>query len=143
MDQPPFVRVAFYAPTPVVLATGLNVRTLFFTAATLVLTVFVCGLAPALAGACGELAEELKVQGPGSHRSSAQSRLANILIVAQVALSMVLLAAAGLLLHSLFNLETFNAGFDRDKVLIVTMNGYSASRTRDQIAQFYANFSIA
>ena len=50
----------------------------------------------------------------------------------------MLLAAAGLLLHSLFNLETFNAGFDRDKVLIVTMNGYSASRTRDQIAQFYA-----
>jgi macrolide transport system ATP-binding/permease protein len=122
----------------VVLATGLNARTLLFTGATLALTVLVCGLAPSLAAARGELAEELKVQGPGSHRSSAQSRLGNILIVAQVALSMVLLAAAGLLLHSLFNLETFNAGFDRDRVLVVTMNGYSASRTRDQIAQFYA-----
>jgi predicted permease len=122
----------------VVLATGLNARTLLFTAATLALTALVCGLAPSLAAARGELAEELKVQGPGPHRSSAQSRLGNILIVAQVALSMVLLAAAGLLLHSLFNLETFNAGFDRDKVLIVTMNGYSASRTRDQIAQFFS-----
>ncbi|MGA6955745.1 MAG: ADOP family duplicated permease, partial [Candidatus Acidiferrales bacterium] len=123
---------------PVILSTGLHPRTLLFAAVTLVLTVLVCGLAPALAATRGELAEELKVQGPGSQRSSAQSRLGSILIVAQVALSMMLLAAAGLLLHSLFNLETFDAGFDRDKVLIVSMSGYSASRTRDQVAQFYA-----
>jgi macrolide transport system ATP-binding/permease protein len=122
---------------PVVLSTALNVRTLLFTAAVLALTVVVCGLAPALAAMPGELSEELKVQGSGSHRSSAQSRMSNALIVAQVALSMMLLAAAGLLLHSLFNLETFDAGFDRDKVLLVTMSGYSASRSRDQIAQFY------
>lgn len=123
---------------PVVLGTGLNIRTLLFNGAVLVLTVLLCGLAPALAAARGELAEELMVQGPGSQRSSAQSRLGNMLIVSQVALSMMLLAAAGLLLHSLFNLETFDAGFDRDRVLIATMNGYTASRTRDQIAQFYA-----
>jgi predicted permease len=123
---------------PIVLATDLNARTLLFTAAALALTVLVCGLAPALAATRGELAEELKGQGSGSYRSPAQSRLGNILIVAQVALSMMLLAAAGLLLHSLFNLETFNAGLDRDKVLIVTMNGYSTSRTRHQIAQFYS-----
>ncbi len=122
---------------PIVLATGLNARTLLFAAGALALTVLVCGLAPAVAATRGELAEELKVQGSGTHRSAAHSRMGNILIVAQVALSMMLLAAAGLLLHSLFNLETFDAGFDRDKVLVVTMNGYSASRTRDQIAQFY------
>jgi macrolide transport system ATP-binding/permease protein len=123
---------------PVNLSTGLNARTLLFTVATLAVTVLVCGLAPALAATRGELAEELKVQGVGSQRSSAQSRMSNALIVAQIALSMMLLAAAGLLLHSLFNLETYDAGFDRDKVLLVTMNGYSASRTRDQIAHFYA-----
>jgi predicted permease len=123
---------------PIVLATGLSVRTLVFTAVVLVLTVLVCGLAPALAAVRGELAEELKIQGPGSQRSSAQSRVGNVLIVSQVALSMMLLAAAGLLLHSLFNLETFDAGFDRDKVLIVSMSSYSAAHTRDQIAQFYA-----
>lgn len=97
----------------------------------LVLTVFVCGLAPAFSATRGELAEELKTQGNASRRSSAQSRLGNILVVVQVALSMVLLAGAGLLLRSLFNLETFNAGFDRDKVSVVRLNGYSASRTRD------------
>jgi predicted permease len=123
---------------PVVLSTSLSVRTLLFTASALAFTVIVCGLAPSLAATRGELAEELKVQGPASHRSSAQSRLGSVLIVAQVALSMMLLATAGLLLHTLYNLETFDAGFERDKVLIVTMNGYSSSRTRDQVAQFYS-----
>ena len=122
---------------PVLLATSLNRRSLFFTAIVLVLTVLVCGLAPAVFATRGELAADLKTQGAGYRGSVAQSRLGSFLIVAQVALSMTLLAGAGLLLHSLFNLETFDAGFDRDKVLIVTMNGYSASRTRDQVAKFY------
>ena len=122
---------------PVILSTGLNARTLLFTVAALAFTVLVCGFAPAFAATRGELSEELKVQGSASHRSTAQTRLGNALIVAQIALSMMLLVAAGLFLHSLFNLETLDAGFDRDKVLIVTMTGYSSSRTRDQIAQFY------
>jgi macrolide transport system ATP-binding/permease protein len=122
---------------PITLSTQLNGRSLLFTSILLALTVLVTGLAPALSATRGQLAEELKAQGGGSHRSSTQSRLGRILIVAQVALSMILLAGAGLLLHSLYNLETFDAGFDRDKVSIVTINGYSASRTRDQVAAFY------
>jgi predicted permease len=121
---------------PITLATGLNGRLLSFTALVLALTVLICGLAPALSATRGELAEDLKVQGSASHRSSSQSRLGNVLIVAQVALSLMLLAGAGLLLRSLFNLETFDTGFNRDKVLAVAMNGYSASRTRDQVAAF-------
>jgi predicted permease len=122
---------------PVVLATGLNLRSLLFTVAVLAFSVLVCGLAPALSATRGELAQDLKAQGSGSQSSSAQSRLSQVLIIAQVTLSMMLLAGAGLLLRSLFNLETFDAGFDRDKVLAVTMGGYSASRTRDQVAAFY------
>ncbi|HXN98504.1 MAG TPA: ABC transporter permease [Candidatus Acidoferrales bacterium] len=122
---------------PITLSTQLNGRSLLFTSVLLALTVLISGLAPALSATRGELAEELKAQGGGSHRSSTQSRLGRFLIVAQVALSMTLLAGASLLLHSLFNLETFDAGFDRDKVSIVTMNGYSASRTRDQVAAYY------
>jgi len=116
---------------------GLNGRILFFAAIVLVITVVVCGLAPAVFATCGELAADLKTQGATFRGSVAQSRLGSLLIVTQVALSVTLLVGAGLLLHSLFNLETFNAGFDRDKVLIVTMNGYSASRSPDQVAEFY------
>lgn len=122
---------------PIVLATAFNRRTLFFAAAVSVITVFLCGLAPAVAATRGELAADLKTNGAGFHGSTVQSRLGGILIVAQVALSAMLLAGAGLLLHSLFKLETLNAGFDRDKVLIVSVNGYSASRDRVQVAGFY------
>ena len=66
-----------------------------------------------------------------------QTRIRQGLIVFQVALSVVLLAGAGLLVRSLINLETFDAGFDRDKVLTVKMTGYSASRTRDQVTAIY------
>ena len=80
---------------PIALATGLNARSLLFTALALLLTVIVCGLAPALSATRGELAENLKVQGSGLHRSSTQSKLGSILLVTQVALSMALLACAG------------------------------------------------
>ena len=122
---------------PIVLSTALNWRLLAFATALLGITVVVCGLTPALLAASGELADALKSQGSGTHISPGQSRLNRALIVAQVALSTMLLAGSGLLLRSLYNLETFDTGFDRDKVLTVTLNGYSASRTRDQVANFY------
>jgi macrolide transport system ATP-binding/permease protein len=122
---------------PVVLATALNGRTLFFTTGVLVVAVLSCGLAPALSAVRGQLAADLKAQGSASHRSSAQSRIGRLLVVGQVALSVILLTGAGLFLHSLINLESFDAGFDRDKVVILAISGCSVSRTRDQIAAFY------
>jgi predicted permease len=123
---------------PIVLETGLNWRLLLFAAALLGLTVLVCGIAPALSATRGELAEQLKTHRGGAHKSLTHSRTGEVLIVAQVAFSTMLLSGSGLLLHSLFNLETFDTGFNRDKVLTVSLNGYSASRSRGQILDFYS-----
>lgn len=121
----------------VILPLGLNWRMFIFAATLLVLTVAISGLAPALSVTRGELAEELKAQGSRSHNSAPRSRLGQLIIVGQIAVTTLLLASAGLLLHSLFNLETFNPGFQRDKVLVATLDGYSANRNRSQIAEFY------
>jgi predicted permease len=40
-------------------------------------------------------------------------------------------------LRSLINLETFNPGFARDQVLLVSLDSYAASRSRQQVATFY------
>jgi hypothetical protein len=74
-------------------------------------------LAPALAATRGELTQNLKVQSSGMHGASARSWIAQMPVVIQVALSVTVLAGAGLLLHSLFNLETMDVGFDDSREL--------------------------
>ena len=122
---------------PIVLATDWSARLFVFFGALAVFTALVCGLVPALSATRTELSEELKVLGGGTHRSLSRSPFGKTLIVGQVALSTMLLAGAGLLLRSLYNLETFDAGFDRDKVVTARLNGYASSRTRDQVASLF------
>jgi predicted permease len=122
---------------PVSLDAGLNGRVMFFAIGVSVLTVFLFGLAPALSATRADLAHDLKVQNGGTGRSSARWQLGKLLVVAQVAFSVMVLVGAGLLLHSLVNLETFNAGFDRDHVLMISMSGHAAGSSPAQLADFY------
>jgi predicted permease len=120
-----------------VLSAGLSGRVLLFTTAVLIFAVLLCGLAPALSVTRVDLAQDLKMQSAGMNRSVSQLRGGTLNVVGQVALSMTILAGSGLLLHSLFNLETFDVGFDRDNVLAVTFNGSGQGRTPEQINTFY------
>lgn len=122
---------------PVSLDAGLNGRVFLFAIAISFLTVLLCGLGPALSGTRADLAHDLKVQSAGTGRSSARWQLGKLLVAAQVAFSVMVLIGAGLLLHSLVNLETFDAGFDRDHVLMISMSGHAAGRSPAQLADFY------
>jgi predicted permease len=121
---------------PLTLAAGLSSRVLIFAAAVLGLAVLLCGIVPALSATRSDLAHDLKVQTGGPGRSSSRSVLGKLLVVAQVALSVTLLSGAGLLLRSLVNLETFDTGFDRDHVLLVSMGGHAADRSPEQMNAF-------
>jgi putative ABC transport system permease protein len=93
---------------------------LAFTLSISLLTGFAAGLLPALRMAQADLNQALK-QGLG--RTAADSgggRTRNVLVVAEVALSLVLLIGAGLLIRSLWVLRSVNPGFDPHGV--VTMN---------------------
>lgn len=125
---------------PIVLNTDMNRRSLFFTAGVLVVTTVLCGLAPALAASRSGSDIALRGTGASAVAPGSRSVTAKLLLIGQVALCTTLLAAAGLLLHTLFNLETFNAGFDRDKVLVVSLSGYAAD-TRVQGAEFYGRLT--
>src|SRR5262249_44043633 len=89
-------------------------RVLAFTVVVTVLTVFLFGTAPALRATGLDLAQSLKTARgvPG-----VRSRLARGLVAGQIALSLVLLAGAGLFLRSLSNLADVDVGFDRQNVL--------------------------
>ena len=110
---------------------GLNVRVLAFTLAVSVLSGVLFGLAPALRAGRGDLATSMRERGEGASAARRGPRLAPALVVAQVALSLVLLLGAGLLVRSLVNLTGEGVGFAREGVLLVDidtrLSGYQSA----------------
>jgi len=105
----------------------LDWRALGFTAAISALTGLLFGLAPALRATRIELSPMLK-ETPGAG-AAPRSRLSKALVVAQVAMSLALLVGAGLFVRTLRNLNQIDAGFDRENLLIFSVNPrYEAAR---------------
>jgi predicted permease len=108
-----------------------------FTAAVSVFTGVLFGLAPAFRATRFELTTMLK-QGGGS-TGHLRSRLGKGLIVAQVALSLVLLIGAGLFVRTLRNLTQLDVGFNRENLLLFRvqprMSGYEAERLKNLYQQ--------
>lgn len=103
-------------PLDLSLDVSLDVRLLLFTLGVTVATALLFGTLPAFRATRLELTESLK-DGRGPASSGSRTPLAKTLIVSQVALSLVLLAGAGLFLHSLINLNNVDTGFNRVGVL--------------------------
>ncbi|HMG72328.1 MAG TPA: ABC transporter permease [Pyrinomonadaceae bacterium] len=100
----------------------LDWRVLSFTLVTAVLTGILFGLAPALQISKTDIQETLKESGRGASGSRRHNRLRNLLIVGEVALSVVLLVGAGLLFRSFLQLQTVNTGFTPQQVLTVRLS---------------------
>jgi predicted permease len=79
------------------------------------------GLAPALHAGRLDLTQALKLEGRGSTGSGEQSRTRRALVVTEFALSLVLMIAAGLLLHSFWDLLNVRPGFNPQNVMAVRM----------------------
>jgi putative ABC transport system permease protein len=92
-------------------------RVLLFTAGVSVVTGALCGLMPAIVASRADLSTAIKDGGRGASGHRAGNRLRGALVVAQVAVSMILLAGAGLLLKSFYRLQQVNPGFNSASVL--------------------------
>ena len=107
-----------------------------FTLAIALLTGLLFGLAPALQTTRPELAGTLKDQAGAVIGGSAVT-LRKALVVAQVALSLLLLVGAGLFLQSLRNLRGLNPGFQTSGLLTFTVNPTLNAYPAEQSRQFY------
>ena len=94
---------------------SLNLRLLGFTLMVTVCTALLFGTLPALRATRLQLIDNLK-SGRGA-TSSGRTSLAKILVVSQVALSLVLMVAACLFLRTLVNLNHVDTGFNKENVL--------------------------
>jgi predicted permease len=110
-----------------------DLRVLIFSLGLALFTALVFGLAPAIHASRASVNATLKEEGGSVMGGGRQARVRRGLVVAQVALSMVLLAGAGLFARSLHNLTTVNPGFTVDSVLTFsldpTLSGYTQERT--------------
>ncbi len=92
-------------------ATSVSWAVLFFTIGLSLLTGLLMGIYPALQGSHADLVDGLKEGGRGTSGSVRQQRFRKILVGAQVALSVTLLAGAALLITSFIRLSQQNIGF--------------------------------
>ena len=115
--------VAFLSTSadPVFLDLTLDWRVLAFAAITAMLTCLVFGLAPALLATRLDLAASMKEAGRGTTAGAGRVPLRRILLTAQVAFSLVLVASAILFSRSLVSLLTVDAGFQARGVLTATV----------------------
>jgi predicted permease len=126
-----------------------DMRVLAFTIAVSLLSGVLFGLAPALRGVRIDLVPALKQSaGNVSLAPSPGCRhfgLGNTLVVAQVALSVVVLVAAGLLVRTLLNLRSIDPGFDTRNLLLFgidpTLNGYKEPQIDSLYRQLEARLS--
>ncbi len=95
------------------------------------LTGLLFGLAPALQATKARLSEALKEGARGTGGSLPHSRLRRALIVAEVALSVMLLAGAGLLTRSLVRLLDVDPGFRTDNLVTMTLSFSSAKYSQE------------
>jgi putative ABC transport system permease protein len=101
---------------------GMDWRVFGFTLGASLLTGFIFGFAPALHTSKTDVQEAMKESGRGTAGSTRHTRLRHALIIAEVALSVVLLAGAGLLFRSFMRLQSVNAGFTAQQVLTAQLS---------------------
>jgi predicted permease len=116
-------------------------------AVTLVLSLLcgvVFGLAPALQSTRAAFMPRLRdgsVTAPGARLRGRVPRLSltQVLVVAQIAISLLLLVAAGLFMRTLANLQSVPLGFNRESVLLFELNAPQAGYPESKVVAFYAD----
>jgi predicted permease len=114
-----------------------DVRVLGFTAVLAVLTGVLFGLAPAYQATRVDLQTTLKNDSQDLSGRGANLTFGEAFVIAQVALSLLLLIGAGLFVRSLQKLQQVDAGFARENVLVLKLEPVGSNRKTPQLAALY------
>ena len=99
-----------------------DTRVFIFTIALTLLTGLIFGLAPALQASRSDQSEGLKEGSRGNAGGARSNRVRGLLMVAEIAMSFMLLVGAGLLIKSFIHLREVTPGFNADNVLTMRIS---------------------
>lgn len=112
---------------------GIDWRVLGFTGAMAILTCILFGLAPALRATRVEPASVMRASGRGLTSGREKFSMRRLLVVAQMAMSLVLLAGAMLFIRSLQKLVSIDAGFRPEGIVAVSLDLRAAHYPKERI----------
>ncbi len=124
------------SPQPIATDVALGARVPLFSFILAMLTTAIFGLVPALQSARPSLVPALK-DTKGSIGGSRRTRMRSTLVVAQVALSMVMLVGAGLFVRTLQASQDADAGFDLEQGLLASLDLLPAGYDQPKGSAFY------
>ena len=123
---------------PTVLEANLDLRVLGFTLGVTILTGLLFGLAPAVKATRSDLIPALKNETVVVMSGLRKLEMRKMLVILQVALSLVLLVGAGLFTRSLRNLKTVDDGYHTDQVVTLAIDPAQSGYKIDKLQSFYA-----
>ncbi len=132
------IRSASIDSIPTTAVINLDTSVLLFTLFVSLLTGVVFGLAPALHASKLDLNESLKEGGRSATTGSGSKQLRNLLVVSEVALSLMLLVGAGLLIKSFTHLRATDPGFDPQKLLAMQLALPAKEGEGRKVANFFS-----
>ena len=112
-------------------------RVFAFTAVAATLTGLIAGLVPALRATRVDLTRAIGSGGRGSSRDASGQRVTSGLVVAQVAMSLLLLVCAGLFVRGAQNMVNLDLGFRTDELLLVSADPLAQGYEPDRADAFY------
>jgi macrolide transport system ATP-binding/permease protein len=120
----------------------LNWHVLSVAIALSLLTGVLFGLAPAIQSTRVDVIsamKETRAGQPGGRRTFGRINLSQVLVVGQIALSLLMLVAAGLFVRTLTNLESIEVGFNRENLLLFELDARKAGHKDPEITAFYGD----
>ncbi len=122
--------------SPMHLDVELNRRVFAFTVGVSILTGVGFGLLPAFTATRVDLTRALK-EGAVGHAPRRRLATGKLLVMGQISLCVLVIATAGLLVQTLRNLRTFDAGFQRDNIVLVNVDTWGSSFTPERRVALY------
>jgi macrolide transport system ATP-binding/permease protein len=129
-------------PTNFTVHAGLNWHVLGVTAALSLLTGVLFGLAPAMQSTRVDVVpalKEIRASQPPTPHAFWRVDPGQVLVAGQIAVSLLMLTAAGLFVRTLSNLQSIDLGFNRENILLFQLNARSAGHQDPEISAFYGD----